>query len=228
MTLVDRTIEIENPPAAVTKVEYSKFSEAFEAFNVMLFEGLLPPPLITLQRKSHSKGFFGANRFAARQSTALVSEIGLNPDAFIDRTDEQILSTLVHEMVHCEQHLQGAPARGYHNRKWAARMKELGLYPSNTGAVGGRETGQVMSHYIIPDGAYSKAYAILASTGFALNWQSCIRANATKAPTNSKTKFSCDGCGQNVWGKPDTYVMCARCFEDDNEVHILQPEEPAP
>jgi predicted SprT family Zn-dependent metalloprotease len=32
------------------------------------------------------------------------SELALNPDAFIDRTDEQICSTPVHEMVHAWQH----------------------------------------------------------------------------------------------------------------------------
>jgi hypothetical protein len=32
-------------------------------------------------------------------------------------------------------------------------MKTVGLYPSNSGMIGGKETGQQMQHYIIPDGA---------------------------------------------------------------------------
>ena len=49
---------------------------------------------------------------------------------------------------------------GYHpqlsaalyDRQWAAKMREIGLQPSSTGEEGGKETGQSMSHYIIPDG----------------------------------------------------------------------------
>jgi len=59
----------------------------------------------------------------------------------------------VHEMVHLWQHMHGKPgARGYHNKEWAAKMKAIGLQPSNNGMVGGKETGQHMMDYIIPDG----------------------------------------------------------------------------
>jgi hypothetical protein len=66
-------------------------------------------------------------------------------------------------------------------------MKEIGLQPSNTGMVGGKETGQRMMDYIIPDGAFTKAFAELAATGWKLNLQSAHRAGGKKAPS-SKTK----------------------------------------
>jgi hypothetical protein len=110
------------------------------------------------------------------------------------------------------QHVLGKPAaRGYHNKEWAAKMKAIGLQPSNTGAVGGKETGQQMSHYIIPDGPFAKAFAALAATGWRLNLQSAHRAGA-KGGANSKTKFTCPSCGWNVWGKPDTSVFCKPCW----------------
>ena len=43
-----------------------------------------------------------------------------------------------------------AAARGYHNKEWAAKMKAIGLMPSNSGAVGGKETGQQMSPTFCP------------------------------------------------------------------------------
>jgi SprT-like family len=135
----------------------------------------------------------------------------LNPDAFINRTDEQICSTLVHEMTHAWQHTHGTPSsRGYHNREWATKMKSIGLQPSNTGAVGGKETGQQMTHYIMPDGPFVKAYAKLAAIGWGLNLQSAHRPGP-KGGTNSKTKFTCTKCGQNAWGKPDLAVICELC-----------------
>jgi predicted SprT family Zn-dependent metalloprotease len=46
-------------------------------------------------------------------------ELALNPDEFIGRTDEMILSTLVHEMCHVWQQTYGkSPRRGYHDRQW--------------------------------------------------------------------------------------------------------------
>jgi len=51
-------------------------------------------------------------------------------------------------------------------------MKEIGLQPSSTGEPGGKETGQTVSHYIIPGGRYAKASAKLKAKGFQLHWQS--------------------------------------------------------
>src|SRR2546430_12513985 len=76
-------------------------------------------------------------------------------------------------MAHLWQHHFGTPPRGggyYHNREWAAKMKEIGLYPSSTGAAGGKETGQNMSHYVIAGGAFATACAALVSDGFKLAW----------------------------------------------------------
>jgi hypothetical protein len=89
-------------------------------------------------------------------------------------------------------------------------MKSIGLQPSSTGAVGGKETGQRMSDYIIPDGPFVHAFAKLAATGWALNLQSAPRPGGTKVPNHSKTTFTCPSGGRNVSGKPDTAVFCSR------------------
>lgn len=192
---------------SVTEAEYSGFQTAFDFFNRELFGNRLPNYLITLQRKANSQGYFGAERFSGRASKKTVSELALNPDSFTGKTDEQICDTLVHEMVHGWQYASGTPSRrGYHNTEWAEKMKAVGLYPSSTGMVGGKETGQHMSDYIIPDGPFACAYAKLKATGFKLNWQSSVRSKETKP--DSKTKFTCPKCGQNAWGKSSLQVRC--------------------
>ena len=102
------------------------------------------------------------------------------------------------------------PARAYHDKQWAAKMKSLGLMPSTTGMVGGKETGTSMQHYIIPDGLFVHTFTSLAATGWKLNLQSAVMAGGTKAPS-SKVKFSCPQCVQNAWGKPDLAVTCTLC-----------------
>ena len=138
-------------------------------------------------------------------------ELALNPDAFVDRTDEQIISTLVHEMTHMWQQQCGKPgSRGYHNKEWAAKMKAVGLQPSSTGAVGGRETGQRMTHYIIPDGLFARSFARLAARGWRLNLQSAHRPGEQRAPS-SKVKSTCPACGGNAWAKPNYRLACVDC-----------------
>jgi predicted SprT family Zn-dependent metalloprotease len=54
--------------------------------------------------------------FSGRIDKTAVHELALNPDSFIGRTDEMILSTLVHEMVHVWQQTYGKPPRrSYHD-----------------------------------------------------------------------------------------------------------------
>ena len=135
-----------------------------------------------------------------------------HPDGFAGNTDEEILSTLVHEQVHCWQYTHGKPSRGrYHNREWAAKMKEIGLQPSDTGKPGGRETGQRVSHYIITQGPFAVACKKLQAHGFQLHWQSATTGAHGKGKQASKTKFTCPDCGQNVWGKPGAQVRCDFC-----------------
>jgi hypothetical protein len=196
---------------AITPVEYGGLQAAYEHFNAALFDGELPNVFITYQRHAHMRGYFGAERMAGRDGNDRRHELALNPDAFVGRSDAEILSTLVHEMVHGWQTKRGtAPKRAYHNKEWSAQMKAIGLYPSNSGAIGGRETGASMSHYIMPDGPFTRAYEALQAKGWKLNLQSAMRPNSTAA-RKSKTKFSCSECGQNVWGKPDTMVDCHHC-----------------
>ena len=98
-------------------------------------------------------------------------------------------------------------------------MREIGLQPSSTGEEGGKETGQSMSHYIIPDGRYGKTYAKLAAQGFALHWQSIPATEQGRGKKSSKTKFTCPGCGQNAWAKPGALLICGECY-DDGHGHI--------
>ena len=105
--------------------------------------------------------------------------------------------------------------------EWAAKMKEIGLQPTTTGEPGGKETGQSVTHYIIPGGAYAKAYARLKATDFQLHWQSAPMGQQAKAKKASKTKFSCPECGQNVWAKPDALLICGNCYEDGGDAVLM-------
>src|SRR5262249_36818397 len=112
-----------------TEEAYADFYTAYDYFNGVLFENKLPDCLITMQRSRRSRGYFASEQFGHREREGeIVDEIALNPATFCERTDREIVSTLVHEMVHQWQHRFGKPSRrGYHNREWARKMVEIGL-----------------------------------------------------------------------------------------------------
>jgi predicted SprT family Zn-dependent metalloprotease len=65
---------------------------------------------VTLQRHARAKGYFAPERFAGRVENTTAHELALNPDVFTGRSDELILSTLVHEMAHVWQQTHGTPS----------------------------------------------------------------------------------------------------------------------
>jgi predicted SprT family Zn-dependent metalloprotease len=203
--------------ATPTSRTYDELTRAYEHFNRELFEGRLPPCLITMQRKNKTFGYFAGGRFGTRDGQEITDEIALNPSHFSARTVEESLSTLVHEMTHLEQHHHGKPSRiGYHNKEWAGLMRRVGLVPSDTGAPGGKEIGQHMTHYIEPAGRFEQACAALVRSGFTLPYielwgEQDGKKAARKAA--SKTKYTCPSCAANAWAKPETKLVCGECDE---------------
>ena len=212
-----------------------KFREAFDYFNEKLFDTRLPQVVITTQKHRGAAGFFLHDSYCDRAfkedgkrdaSRFTVHEIAIMPDVMYERTDREVLSTLVHEMCHLQQHEMGKPSRnGYHNREWANFMVEIGLQPSSRGkfdvrnpeltekerkgAVEGNSTGQNMSHFIIPGGRFDRACAALLEGGFRLDLDQAPGLKL-KAP-KSKFKYTCPTCGLNAWAKRDLKIACGEC-----------------
>jgi len=202
-----------------TKETYDRFQEAYAYFNRALFEGQLPNCLITLQRSKSSYGYFCGDRFG-RTDGLVTDEIALNPRYFRERRVEQVLSTLVHEMTHLWQHHCGKPGRGrYHNREWAERMKLIGLHPSSTGKEGGQETGDCVSHFIMPGGPFEVAANELLMAGFAITWTE-EAPQAAEAPiegggepnkaakSGKRVKYTCPVCRLNAWARHRIQLVC--------------------
>jgi predicted SprT family Zn-dependent metalloprotease len=211
---------------AITKEQYDAFQKAYDFFNKELFAASLPPVLVTLQRQAKARGFFSPERFVGRSVEEVAHELALNPDHF-GRTDEEVLSTLVHEMAHVWQQAHGTPPRkSYHDREWAAKMKEIGLQPSTTGEPGGKETGQSVTHYIIKGGAFALAVSKLKASGFSLRWQSRNGQEVERQKkAASKTKYTCPSCDLNAWGKPGIALICGECYDEgDGEICVMIAE----
>lgn len=200
--------------ANVTKALYDTVYAAYDFFNKELFDSKLPPVVLLLHRKKNAHGYFWAGQWAnprqrGRKTEAnTLAEIALNPHT-MGRSLEEVLSTLVHEMVHHEQQCFGTPSKGSHNKEWAEMMDVVGLTPTSTGKPGGKRTGRSVTHMIVKDGPFAKACAkLLKKKGIALNLAAAPAARGPRKKDLSKVKHTCAECGTNIWGKQGITVSC--------------------
>lgn len=193
---------------------YQTLQQAFDHFNKELFANRLPQPILTLAHNSRKKinGYYRAKAFTSRDGN-ITDEISLDPFAFSTKTDKELFSVLVHEMVHLWQfNLATKTSKTAHDRIWANRMELIGLMPSSTGEPGGKRTGARVTHYIIKDGAFEKAFNKL---DLPVNWRGGDLTRALKKKGKPRrTKFTCPSCHANAYGKASLYIKCGYCNED--------------
>ena len=140
---------------------YNLFQFIFDYFNEKLFDNELPNCMIIITRKSNVMGYYSNERWVNKQNV-LTDELAINPTFFNKYPLIEMLQTIGHEMCHLWQyHFGKASRRSYHNKEWGNKMISIGLYPSNTGKVGGKRTGQQMMEYPIINGVFIKASAEL-------------------------------------------------------------------
>jgi hypothetical protein len=204
-----------DPECRPTEAQYAAFLAAFDHFNSVLFAGRLPSVLLTFAKHGKAIGFFCADRWGKTPDGQQLGEISLCPDYLRSRDARDSASTLVHEMVHLWQHAHGKPSRrGYHNAEWAKEMDRVGLAPSDTGEPGGQRTGQRMTHYIVEEGPFDKAFTALGSEWMlpflAGDGRLIGKGKPKRKLDRSKLKHMC-GCGQAAWGKAGLRLMCADC-----------------
>jgi hypothetical protein len=229
------TMSTSNP----TGNQYGALRLVYDHFNQELFEGQLADCMLTFTRKRNTHGFLAPYRWSTHDSQEFaIHEISLSVYT-IGRPLIEVLSTLVHEMAHLWQFDFGTPSRGgYHNKEWANKMEELGLMPSANGKPSGKRTGQNMTHYIIPDGAYVQAFKAMppeylipftSIESFLTNKQEqepnepqgmgergAPSGGARSSSSRKKTKYLCS-CNYSVYGKPGLTMTCNVCSEQLQE-----------
>lgn len=191
----------------------AQLQRAFDHFNAELWGGALPQVVLLFARKPRSYGYFWAKRWG-KDKDATVHEIALNPDHMRKSAPKDALSTVAHEMAHLWQHAFGekCPTRPYHNKEFANEMERIGLMCSSTGEVGGKKTGQKMTHYIIDGAAFDKSATKLLKAGFKWDWSS-FPVPPVESKSGKRIKYVCPECDNKAWGKEGLGITCEECEE---------------
>jgi hypothetical protein len=214
--VINMTSNYQTPTAET----YLGLDRAFNHFNETLFENRLPPVVFTLTRKrANNLGYFWADQFKHREDGDTTHEISMNPHN-LDRDIKAVLATLVHEMTHLEQQEYGKPSKnGHHNREWVKLMLRVGLIPSDTGEVGGKQTGRQMTHYAEEGGVFEQAFDALMPFDIPYFTQPRTAGGAKKKDL-SKVKRECPCCNAKAWAKQGMNVICGDCNEQMIEEEV--------
>ena len=189
--------------------------------------GEVPEVVFTLgsgtvgRRRTVKHGHFASRRWAKRggeqQAEGSVHEVDIGGEGLV-RGAEEVLGTVLHEAAHALAEVRGERDTNdggrYHNQKFAALAREVGLDVANSGKTAGWNATSVPA-------ATAQLYATqLDALDQALTVYRVpepVRP-AGSAPAGRLLKAQC-GCAKpiNIWGARSTFesevVTCSRCEE---------------
>ncbi len=196
-------------PDRPTEEMYRSLQRGYDHFNKTLFEGELPQCLITLKRLKRAVGYFSPGAYRLKRGKRTTHEITLCTSWLGLKTEQDMASTLVHEMAHLWQDEFGKPGRrGYHNRQWATKMEEVGLQPSTTGEPGGKRTGERVTHYIIRNGVFEESWKKLKGSGYRVAWADPAKPGSSP---QLRARFECLRCHQpTIFTSPPSWLSVCR------------------
>ena len=203
---------------------------AFDYLNKHLFDGELPRPMLIFTRNPKVVGgYYSAEKWFNTEGVG-VDEIAINANSMVEGDEIELFQVVIHEMSHQWQQHFGSPGRGgYHNREWADKAIEIGLKPINVNDSD-CETGDSITTLLIKGG---KAMLTLASMPeeISIPFYAEVMAGPeapkekeqgpgapeeplpTPAPkSGSRAKYTCPGCGANLWAKAGLNLQCLDCM----------------
>lgn len=187
--------------------------KVFRRANDRFFGGELPEPTITIQSTPGAYGHFCTDGHLWRSVDGDTYEININADK-LDRPIENIITTLVHEMCHLYNHINGVQdcSRGgtYHNKHFKATAEACGLQVEYDKRVGHGITspGDVMLDWILQEGF---ADIEISRCDSAAAGDSKPNAQKDK-PKNHSIKYQCPICKCSVRATKKVNICCMDCI----------------
>lgn len=206
----------------------------FGIINEDLFESVLPEPVITIQKtRGATLGHFTVDKVWRNKNNIKDNkisvddtddeayyEMNIDPRWFCTRTVEEVVETMIHEMCHYYNKVNGIKdcSGNVHNKKFKSLAEKVGLVVEKGKSVGWGYTSLSPSllEYIKTD---------VRPDAEAFEY---FRAGIVK-PIKLKTKktvfvYTCPECGQTARGKKGISIKCGHCDidmemedEDDSE-----------
>lgn len=214
----------------VVGIALDELYRIFDILNRDKFNGELPEPVITIQKtRMNAYGWFTPDRTwrdknNEKSEETSYHEINIDPRWFNSRTSSEIAETLLHEMVHYYNNVNGIKdcSGQNHNKKFKSLAEKVGLIVEKGKGVGygytsmSEELRAYMDEVVKPD---DKAFEYFRTAPMKLS-------GGGKTRKKNLFKYTCPECGAEVKGKRDMVIKCGLCdvemkmedAEDDSEM----------
>ena len=197
-------------------------NKIFDLLNERFFENALARPTITIQSTPKAYGHFSL------QADTWVSTIGATHEINIGagtlaRPIEQVVATLLHEMVHYYNCVNGVQdcSRGntYHNKAFKQEAEARGLIVERTDKYGWSKTSpsDTLLEFVLDNDLTDILLNRNEFTSFQMpgtgthNGGLDLTINTKK--TSSTRKYVCPCCGMSVRATREVHIACMDCGE---------------
>ena len=194
-------------------------NKVFDLLNHEFFEGALSRPTITIQSTPKAYGHFSLREDTWVSKLGGTHEINIGAGT-LSRPIEEVAATLLHEMVHYYNYVNGVQdcSRGntYHNRKFRDSAEAHGLIVEHHDKYGWTITSpsdellEVILKYELTDILINRnEFSGFQTTGGAHNG---VPTFTGIAPRKSSTrKYVCPCCGMSVRATKVVNIACMDC-----------------
>ena len=195
-------------------------NKIFDLLNAEYFESELSRPTITIQSTPKCYG-----HFSLREDT-WVSKLGASHEINIGagtlaRPIEEVVATLLHEMIHYWNFVMGVQdcSRGntYHNRRFKEAAESRGLVVTRSEKYGWAHTapGDDLLDFVLENGLTDILINRNEFTGFQITGTGTHSGTGIVLPpkTSSSRKYICPCCRNSVRATKNVNIACLDCRE---------------
>lgn len=183
---------------------------AYVVLNEKYFDGVLSPVVITIQSSPKTYGHYTAYNAWSENSEGF-REINISAEN-LARPIENIIATLIHEMVHHFCAMSGIQdvSRGgtYHNKKFKQEAEKRGLIIEYSPRIGFSitEPSPELIEFVISQGWECVDLSRVGTPDFI-----SIGGGSSGRKTSSTRKYMCPECGCSVRATKIVNVGCLDC-----------------
>lgn len=192
----------------------------YRQLNIDKFGGELEEPVITIQSTPRSYGHVTCGKVWRRKDSAAY-ELNIGAES-LSRPIENVVSTLLHEMVHIYnlQHDIKDTSRGnsYHNKRFKVKAEEVGLHIDHDPRIGWSITSptEELIEYIIAqdwtDIYINRGNLPRVRVGTGGTDSDTAPGSVAKKPSSTR-KYQCPNCKNSVRATKAVNIICADCSE---------------
>ena len=195
-------------------------NKIFDLLNEEFFENALSRPTITIQSTPKAYGHFSLREDTWVSKLGSTHEINIGAGT-LARPIENIVATLLHEMVHYYNYINGIQdcSRGntYHNKRFKAAAEARGLTVAHSERYGWSHTspGEELLDFVLENGLTDILINRNEFTGFQITGTGAHSGTTITPPrkTSSTRKYICPCCGNSVRATKLVNIACLDCEE---------------